>query len=232
MKQHACINSVVGSDLIRTEPIGGPTGQRAYLNGCLRVSTTLDVEALFLMLRQLEDDLGRERRLRWGARRIDLDLLLYGESSFQLSEPQLTVPHPRMSFRRFVLEPANQIASELIHPRSGLTIGELLKRLNKLPDLIAMIVGADAAAKFQLAMQAAESLCQKYGFQFISGTDELQRKQFADAKLLLCLAEDDSALLTRLQSFAGAILALSGTDQAALVKELEAALCAMQPLQL
>ena len=231
IKAKVHINSVIGSDLIRTEPIGGPAGQRAYLNGCLRVATSLDCKALFLLLRELEDDLGRERRQRWGARKIDLDLLLYGDSCLELQEPPLTVPHPRMSFRRFVLEPANQIAAELVHPRSGVTIRGLLERLDKLPDQVALVVSESIASKFESAVKFVESLCQKNGFEFVSCGEDQLKKQSAQSKLLLCFAEDDSALLGQCLSIAGACLKLSASNQTDLGKELEAALSAMQPLK-
>lgn len=122
------IKVVAASKLHVTKAVGGPEGQSSYLNGAIRLKTTLSGEALHQLLIQTENELGRVRFDRWGSRTIDLDLLLYGKN--QISTSKLTVPHPRMSFRRFVLEPANEIATGMIHPLSGLTIGQLMEQIS------------------------------------------------------------------------------------------------------
>jgi len=231
LRDQTDIASVTGSDLVRTEPIGGPAGQREYLNGCLRIETSMGCKVLFLLLRKLEDDLGRERRQRWGARRVDLDLLLYGDSSIELHDPSLLVPHPRMSFRRFVLEPANQIASEMVHARSGITIGRLLERLDELPDHVALVVSEEIANKYDSVMKAVETICLENGFTFVLGGEELLQEEASQSKLLLCCAEEDSSLLSQCLSFSGANLKLPAANPSVLTKELSAALCAMQPLK-
>ena len=117
-----------------TTPAGGPAGQDGFLNGALLVETALGPEALLDRLQEIERQLGRRRSEHWGPREVDLDLLLYGERQCQTD--QLELPHPRMSFRRFVLEPAAEIAPWMRHPASGWTVGQLLRHLNTAPEAI------------------------------------------------------------------------------------------------
>ncbi len=123
-----------------TVSVGGPDGQSPFINGAIRIHTALSAEKLLEVLQGVEQSLGRERIVRWGARRADLDLLLYGRE--QIETEALIVPHPRMSFRRFVLEPAAEIAGEMIHEPSGLSIQKLLEHLDSKSDL-ALIVCSD-----------------------------------------------------------------------------------------
>ena len=139
------VESLVASDPLRTAPVGGPVGQPDYLNAVFRVQTTFVPVALHDALLQIEVDLGRERRVRWGARKLDLDLLLVDQ--IQLQTDRLTLPHPRMSFRRFVLQPARQIAGQMIHPVAELTIAELLDRLNRTPPEIIWVTPKNATAQ-------------------------------------------------------------------------------------
>lgn len=116
------------SDLIETAAVGGPEGSPAFLNGAAEVRTTLGPEELLTRLLEIERELGRKRREKWGPRTIDLDLLLYGEQV--IDQPGLTVPHPLMHERAFVLRPLAQIAPDVLHPTLNLTIQQLLDRLN------------------------------------------------------------------------------------------------------
>jgi 2-amino-4-hydroxy-6-hydroxymethyldihydropteridine diphosphokinase len=122
------------STLIETDPVG-PVGQGPYLNGVVCVLTTLDPRGLLDALLAIEQSLGRERATeeRWGARTIDLDLVLFADTI--LDEPGLTVPHPRLHERRFVLQPLVEIAPDARHPSLNVTAVELLDRLDTvLPD--------------------------------------------------------------------------------------------------
>lgn len=228
--EHPQNDVVLGSELIETEPIGGPDGQRAYLNGCLRIATHLEVDELFYLLRLLEDELGRERRERWGARQVDLDLLLFGDRVVQLEDPRLVVPHPRMSFRRFVLEPANYVASDLVHAPSGLTVRELLARLDQLPDQVALVVSDQAEKKFEAFVKSMAVVCRENGYQFFSGECDQLLGRSDEIKLLLRLFEDDSEVVQPSARFAGASLMLAGSNLVASKLELAAALQAMKPL--
>lgn len=111
-----------------TLAVGGPAGQPRFLNGAALLETALDPHRLLAQLLLIEEQFGRQRGTRWAQRPLDLDLLLYDRVS--LETPQLTVPHPRMAWRRFVLEPAAEIAAEMVHPVTGWTIGRLLENLN------------------------------------------------------------------------------------------------------
>jgi len=108
-------------------PSGGPP-QGPYLNAVVELSTALSPRDLMTRLQDLEASLGRTRpAVRWGPRTMDLDLLLYGD--LIVSEPDLTIPHPRLHERRFVLEPLAEIAPEAYHPVLRCTARDLLQHL-------------------------------------------------------------------------------------------------------
>jgi 3-oxoacyl-[acyl-carrier protein] reductase len=110
-----------------TAPVGGPPGQGPYLNAAAVLSTELEPLPLLRVLQQVETQLGRVRTERWGPRTLDLDLLMF--DGRVVSSPELTLPHPRMHERLFVLEPLAQIAAEVRHPLLGKSIGELRDEL-------------------------------------------------------------------------------------------------------
>jgi 2-amino-4-hydroxy-6-hydroxymethyldihydropteridine diphosphokinase len=138
-----------------TSPVGGPSGQPMFLNGAIRAETSLDPYALLTYLQQIEQRLGRRREERWGPRAIDLDLLLYDD--LVLHEPTLTLPHPRMAWRRFVLEPAAEIAGEMRHPEIRWTIAKLLEHLNTARPYVA-VTGPIAVGKTQLVERFAATI--------------------------------------------------------------------------
>lgn len=115
-----------------TEPVGGPAGQGRYLNAAAQIRTTLDPVPLLRVLLAVEGQLGRVRTERFGPRTIDLDLLLYGTQAVHVrdAEIELTVPHPRMHERRFVLAPLVEIAPLAVHPILQSTVKDLLSRLD------------------------------------------------------------------------------------------------------
>lgn len=88
--------------------------QNDYLNAVIAIDTSLDAEQLLDQLQRIENLQGRVRDKRWGARTIDLDILLYGD--LQLSSESLNLPHAEMHKRRFVLEPLQQVAPQVRIP--------------------------------------------------------------------------------------------------------------------
>ena len=128
LADHPAIRVCAVSALIETAPVGGPAGQPNYLNGAAAIETNLDPAALLAELKRIEHDLGRRDGPRWGPRPIDLDILLYGDLA--LASPDLTIPHPRLRERRFVLAPLAQIAPDAIDPVTGLAVRALLARLD------------------------------------------------------------------------------------------------------
>jgi 2-amino-4-hydroxy-6-hydroxymethyldihydropteridine diphosphokinase len=116
----------------RTKAITLPNAapQPDYINGCAILKTSLNPLQLLVTLFKTEQLFGRERRERWGARTLDLDLLLYGDRL--MDSPELVLPHPRMNDRAFVLLPLAEIAADWIHPLQKVAIVELAKNL---PDL-------------------------------------------------------------------------------------------------
>ena len=116
------------SPLMETEPVGGPP-QGAYLNAAAALETALGARELLGHLLAIERSRGRERtrEQRWGPRTLDLDLLLYGD--LVLSEPGLTIPHPRLHERRFVLEPLACLAPGAVIPTLGISVAEALHAL-------------------------------------------------------------------------------------------------------
>lgn len=115
------------SSFYETSPVGAVT-QDAFYNAVLRLSTGLDPFSLLAHLLRIEDEtFKRVRTIRQGPRRMDLDLLLYGDRA--INEEGLVVPHPRMAERRFVLQPLCEIAPDLLPPLTGKSIRELLASL-------------------------------------------------------------------------------------------------------
>ncbi len=116
------------SGFYNTPAVGGPPDQPDYLNAAARIATRLTPPDLLAGLLAIEAGQGRNRRLeeRHGPRAIDLDILLYADQIYQ--QPHLTIPHPRLHDRLFVLLPLNEIAPDEWHPVFGCGIRELLTR--------------------------------------------------------------------------------------------------------
>ena len=114
------------SDFFRTAPVG-VEGHDWYVNGVISLEAEIPVYALLKSLLAIEADLGRERKKKWDPRTIDLDILLFGQDV--TDEQDLTVPHPYLHLRKFVLLPMTQLVPDLVHPVLGKTMSELLDSL-------------------------------------------------------------------------------------------------------
>jgi len=125
------------SEWVRSQPIGGPTGQAEFLNGAALIDTTVAPLVLLTELQQIEERLGRKPAERWAARPIDIDMLLYDREVMEME--MITLPHPRLTFRRFVLEPAAEIAPKMMHPVIGWPIERLLLHLDRASDVAAIV---------------------------------------------------------------------------------------------
>ena len=115
------------SSMYETEP-WGVKDQPKFLNMAIEGETGLTPAGLLEVLKMTEDEVGRTKTYRWGPRVIDLDILLYDD--LVISTPELTIPHPRMHEREFVLRPLAEIAPEKIHPMLKKTMRELLSDLS------------------------------------------------------------------------------------------------------
>lgn len=115
------------SALYETAPVGGPDNQGPYLNAAILIRTSLSPTRLLQAVQSIEAERRRERIIRWGPRTLDLDILTFADTVSD--DPDLTLPHPRMHERRFVMVPVCDIAPEMLHPRLGKSMIDLLGEL-------------------------------------------------------------------------------------------------------
>ena len=139
----------------RSRPIGGPPGQAAFLNGAFLVDTDLPPDDVLGVLMAIENTLHRERAERWGPRTIDLDLLVY--EGVVLDRQDLTVPHPRMTTRRFVLEPCTEIAPDFLHPLAGCSMRDLLDNISR-PHPHVAVIGVPGSGAPEVAATVADAI--------------------------------------------------------------------------
>jgi 2-amino-4-hydroxy-6-hydroxymethyldihydropteridine diphosphokinase len=117
---------VIKSSLYETEA-WGEESQDNFLNCVAKIQTGKNVFDFFSLLQQTENKIGKQKEGFWGPRNIDIDLLFFGQEI--INEPDLTVPHPFLHLRRFVIEPLSEIAPDFIHPTINQSIRALLKNL-------------------------------------------------------------------------------------------------------
>jgi 2-amino-4-hydroxy-6-hydroxymethyldihydropteridine diphosphokinase len=121
--EERCGRVIDRSSLYQTAPWGKPD-QENFLNQVLVIETALSAREVLKEIKIIENQMGRERKEKNGPRVIDVDILFFNHQV--INEPGLTVPHPQMALRRFVLEPLNQVAPAYIHPVLYKTITQLL----------------------------------------------------------------------------------------------------------
>jgi len=174
------------SSLHWTTPIGGPQGQSEFINAAVSFETSLEPHKIHEQLLRIEADHGRVRNQRWAARTLDLDLLLYDSQIIQT--PTLQVPHPRMTFRRFVMDPASEAAPSMIHPRMNQSLAEIATHLRTTQPLVSLIaVPGPSAFRLLNSIEEAASLNG-----FLDGTSEPDWSEPLDAVLNGLLASPAS----------------------------------------
>jgi 2-amino-4-hydroxy-6-hydroxymethyldihydropteridine diphosphokinase len=200
---HSAIRVEQTSSFHETDPVGGPPGQGKYLNAAAQLETDLSPRDLLNVLLDIELQLGRIRSERFGPRTLDLDLLLYGHEI--IHEDQLTVPHPWMHERSFVLIPLAEFAPLAVHPVLQSTVADLLKRLQEqamtreLTGLKALVTGATSgigrAIALELAAGGADVLVQGRSRDRAEETAAKCRTYGARAESVLADLGDEGSLL-------------------------------------
>lgn len=134
------VSQIRASKLITTTPVGGPANQPPFCNGCYEIETTKSASETLDICQILELQFGRERKVFWDARTVDLDIVLFGMQVIQTD--RLVVPHPRLAYRRFVLAPLVELAPHVTHPVIGAPAQALLTSIDLRP-LVVGVVGGD-----------------------------------------------------------------------------------------
>lgn len=120
-----CIELV--SSFYETKPFGY-VDQPDFINAAIKIRTDLSPKELLTVVKDLERKMLRQETFKWGPRIIDIDILLFGD--LIIDEPDLTIPHPLMHVREFVLKPLLEIGASVIHPKLGSSIQELYQNLD------------------------------------------------------------------------------------------------------
>ncbi len=118
------VGVILQSSTIYETAAWGKTDQPAFLNQVVALNTSLDPHPLLNALLDIENTMGRERKIKWGERTIDLDILLYENEV--INDPALVIPHPGIANRRFTLLPLSEIAAHQAHPLLKKTMTQLL----------------------------------------------------------------------------------------------------------
>lgn len=127
------LGQVTGFSAVYETVAWGKEDQDAFLNQVIRLETLFPPQLLMQKILQIERSMGRVRSEKWGPRTIDIDILFYGNRRIQ--SPLLTVPHPQLHLRNFVLAPLKDLAPGMVHPVWHKTISQLLRES---PDILAV----------------------------------------------------------------------------------------------
>ena len=208
-----------------------------YLNSVISLETSLDAKRLFELTSKIETELGRVRSDRWAARTVDLDILLFGDQVIE--GDHLIIPHPRMSFRKFVLQGAVEVAPDMVHPQSGVTLKALWQRSCSGPrKALWLVCGSE---KINEARQVKDELTRTSGGPFFSEPESWQimiheHASIKDLQQHAITAQEYSLLLysgsdrdfhQAARWFGGPLLNLSNCDSSSLKREIVAAVEAM-----
>ena len=117
------------SSIYETDPVGGPARQSKFLNGVVKIKTSLKPDVLLKRLQGIEQSLKRKRTIKNGPRTIDLDILAYGSKKVKTAD--LFIPHPRFTERDFVLKGFCEVAPCFIHPMLGESVRSIYKKVKK-----------------------------------------------------------------------------------------------------
>lgn len=173
------------SEFLRSRPVGKDAGAE-FVNAAVRAETQLSALETLMTLHEVEHLLGRKRTIHWGPRTLDLDLILF--DTLVLNDAAITVPHPAMWYRHFVLKPAAEVAESMVHPILGLSTQELYERICRrpivieLPDNVALQWAAEQARAEVLELQSASG--NEPELQFVS-TREGRPDRFSEADCFL-----------------------------------------------
>lgn len=174
---------------IVTRPVGSAAGEE-YVNAAAVLECTLAPKLLLKTLHEVEDFFGRERTIHWGPRTLDLDLCLYGDQIIESST--LVVPHPAMWYRRFVLDPAAEVAGSMVHPILRQTIDELRNAAMITPlriEVSSEIQSDDELMAVIKGLQANDHGLREVEFALSTGSSPLNSDVFA--RLIIEPAHDD-----------------------------------------
>ena len=123
LANRSAIVVIQAASVYETKAVGGPPENPFFLNTALQIETSLTPQQLLATCLAIEDEFGRSRPVRWAPRTLDIDILFYADQV--ICEENLSIPHPRLQERPFVLAPLQEIAPDLRHPLLDQTINEL-----------------------------------------------------------------------------------------------------------